>query len=224
MRTRSMRAPILTRGIIRSVWLLKAAPSPGAGAADQVPTQCMLSLMAFDASLSGSRTSTGKRPPSAMRPASCPDSFRFEPDLLVGRRPGIRVDQEQRRLGHAGADAAGPDEFVEGTEADTVVDELLDLVEHGFALAAVALPRLLSRERIDAGGRAARVRASALHRLSQPGGRVAEVGQRAHADALDLLAGPGRVEGGALHRAHLHPDAHRPQVADERLPGRPVRR
>src|SRR2546428_5560557 len=53
MRTRSMRAPILTRGIIRSVWLLKAAPSPGAAAAVQVPTQCMVSLMAFDASLSG---------------------------------------------------------------------------------------------------------------------------------------------------------------------------
>ena len=31
---------MLTRGIIRSVWLLKAAPSPGRGVAVQVPTQC----------------------------------------------------------------------------------------------------------------------------------------------------------------------------------------
>src|SRR5437899_3810837 len=48
MRTRSLLPPILTRGIIRSVWLLKAAPSAGAGAAVQVPTQYGLSLMAFD--------------------------------------------------------------------------------------------------------------------------------------------------------------------------------
>jgi len=45
MRTRSLLLPILTRGIIRSVWLLKAAPSAGAGAAVQVPTQCVSSLM-----------------------------------------------------------------------------------------------------------------------------------------------------------------------------------
>src|SRR5713226_2551186 len=51
MRTRSPLPPILTRGIIRSVWLLKATPSAGAGAAVQVPTQCVFSLMAFDASL-----------------------------------------------------------------------------------------------------------------------------------------------------------------------------
>src|SRR5438445_11718964 len=44
MRTRSRLPPILTRGIIRSVWLLKAAPSAGAGAAVQVPIQCVSSL------------------------------------------------------------------------------------------------------------------------------------------------------------------------------------
>src|SRR5204862_7466323 len=46
MRTRSRLPPMLTRGIIRSVWLLKATLSAGAGAAVQVPTQCMLSLTA----------------------------------------------------------------------------------------------------------------------------------------------------------------------------------
>src|SRR5207244_6282130 len=92
-------------------------------------------------------TAASWRPcPRAAEPS--PDSLRLEPDLLVGRRPGIRVDQEQRRLGHAGADAAGPDEFVERTEADAVVDELLDLMKHGFELAAVSLARLLPEGRL----------------------------------------------------------------------------
>src|SRR3989442_3495145 len=155
MRTRSTRPRMLTRGIIRSVWLLKAAPSPGAGAAVQVPTQCMV-FVAIDASLSGAILRG--IPAWETRPASCPDSFRLEPDLLVGRRPGIRVDQEQRRLGHAGADAAGPDEFVEGTEADALVDELLDLVEHGLALAAGALPRPLAEKSTRVAVRGARAR------------------------------------------------------------------
>src|SRR5262245_66092853 len=45
MCTRSALPPMLTRGIMRSVWLANAAPSAGAGAAVQVPTQCVLSLM-----------------------------------------------------------------------------------------------------------------------------------------------------------------------------------
>ena len=45
MRTRSALPPMLTRGIMRSVWLANAAPSAGAGAAVQVPTQCVLSLI-----------------------------------------------------------------------------------------------------------------------------------------------------------------------------------
>src|SRR5262245_18684475 len=44
MRTRTRLPPRLTRGIIRSVWLLNAAPSAGAGAAVQVPTQCVVSM------------------------------------------------------------------------------------------------------------------------------------------------------------------------------------
>src|SRR5256886_6127318 len=54
MRTRSRLPPILTRGIIRSVWLLKAAPSAGAGAAVQVPTQWVLSAMGPPRELTGS--------------------------------------------------------------------------------------------------------------------------------------------------------------------------
>src|SRR6185503_9888853 len=39
-RTRSVSPPMLMRAFIRSVWLANAAPSAGAGAAVQVPTQC----------------------------------------------------------------------------------------------------------------------------------------------------------------------------------------
>src|SRR5262249_58127233 len=46
IRTRSTLPPRLTRGIILNVWFAKAAPSPGAGAAVQVPTQCVVSIMA----------------------------------------------------------------------------------------------------------------------------------------------------------------------------------
>src|SRR5256886_13478872 len=73
MRTRSRLPPILTRGIIRSVWLLKAAPSAGAGAAVQVPTQWVLSAMGPPRELTGSpdyemtrRRLQGRRRRSAM--------------------------------------------------------------------------------------------------------------------------------------------------------------
>src|SRR5215475_7414741 len=42
MRTRSRSPPRLMRGFMRSVWLLNpTTPSAGAGAAAQVPTQCL---------------------------------------------------------------------------------------------------------------------------------------------------------------------------------------
>ncbi len=40
-RTRSVSPPMLMRAVMRNVWLLSAAPSAGAGAVAQVPTQCM---------------------------------------------------------------------------------------------------------------------------------------------------------------------------------------
>src|SRR5438876_2654043 len=83
MRTRSVLPPMLTRGIIRSVWLLKAAPSAGAGAAVQVPTQCALSVMVFAPS--------GKRLPG------------LQLYILVRRRPRVVGDQPQARLRDAGA-------------------------------------------------------------------------------------------------------------------------
>ncbi|PYN26450.1 MAG: formyl-CoA transferase [Candidatus Rokuibacteriota bacterium] len=87
MRTRSRLPPILTRGIIRSVWLLKAAPSAGAGAAVQVPTQWVLSAMGPPRELTGSpdyemtrRRLQGRRRRSAMS-ENCQDL-----DCLTGIR------------------------------------------------------------------------------------------------------------------------------------------
>src|SRR4030095_10616593 len=124
----------------------------------------------------------------------------------------------------ARADAAGPEEFVEGAEAGPLVDELLDLVEQCFALAAVGFSRLLPVERLDVTIGAPGVGALALHGVGQPRGRVAEVSHRAHADAVELLAAPGRLDGGPLHRAQLHANAARAEVADDRLARREVRR
>src|SRR4030095_6946421 len=69
MRTRSRLPPMLTWGIMRSVWLLKAAPSPGAGAAVQVPTQCMV-FVAIDASSLEPRI--GRRGPPRDGPRRAP--------------------------------------------------------------------------------------------------------------------------------------------------------
>src|SRR2546426_11739063 len=90
MRTRSARPPMLTRGIIRSVWLLKAAPSPGAGAAVQVPTQCMV-FVAIDASLSGAILRG--IPAWEVRHGGVPDAYRIQeahPRRAAGPR-GVRL-------------------------------------------------------------------------------------------------------------------------------------
>src|SRR5688572_530553 len=146
--------------------------------------------------------------------------LRFELDVLERRRPRVGVDQHQARLGHAGPDAARPDELVERTEPRPLVDELLDLVEHRLALLPVGLPRLLLEQRLDVGVGAAREGAVALDDVGDPGRRVAEVRERAEADPVELLAGPRGLEGGPLHGPELHPDPDRAEVADDRLAGR----
>src|SRR2546426_10997742 len=100
MRTRSGLPPILTRGIIRSVWLLKAAPSAGAGAAVQVPTQWVLSAMGPPRELTGSpdyemtrRRLQGQRRRSVMS-ENCQDL-----DCLTGIRV---VDFTQFEAGPSG--------------------------------------------------------------------------------------------------------------------------
>src|SRR5689334_9599735 len=61
IRTRIRLPPRLTRGIMRSVWLLNAAPSAEAGAAVQVPIQCMLSVMASPRGVYDERKLSGPR-------------------------------------------------------------------------------------------------------------------------------------------------------------------
>src|SRR5207248_3409910 len=125
--------------------------------------------------------------------------------------------------GHARPEPARPDELIERPEARALVDELLDLMQQRLALLAIGLARLLLEERLDVRVGAARVGALALHGVGQARGRIAEVGHRAHADAVQLLARPRGLERGALHRAHLHLDACRTEKADDGLARRPVR-
>src|SRR5262245_19432602 len=63
----------------------------------------------------------------------------LQPHLFQRRGPGVRVDQVQRRLVHAGADPAGPPVLEDRREAYALVQGLLDLVQHGLALLAVCL-------------------------------------------------------------------------------------
>jgi hypothetical protein len=64
--------------------------------------------------------------------------------------------------------------------------------------------------------RIAAVRGGALgeHEGLRPARRVARVAHRGEEQPAQLLLLPGRVEGGALHRAHPHPDADRVQVVE----------
>src|SRR4029450_6145747 len=79
------------------------------------------------------------------------------PNASQRRRPRVRLDQHQRRLGDARPDAARPDELPERPEAHALVEELLDLMQRRLALAAIRFARLLLVERLDVGVRAARV-------------------------------------------------------------------
>src|SRR5205823_11032762 len=110
------------------------------------------------------------------------------------------------------------------TEAHALVEELLDLVQGRLALAPVGLTRLLAVERVDVRIRAARVGAVSRHRVGQTGGRVAVARDRAHAEAVELLAGPRGLQRRALHRAHLDLDPNRAEIARDGLARREVGR
>src|SRR5215468_2221627 len=94
--------------------------------------------------------------------ASCPVTTRrmgrvigapslLHPHVLDGRRPRVWVDEHEGRLHHFRAHPARPDEVVDGREPDALVEQALDLVQHGLALLPVRLPRLLLEERVDVG-------------------------------------------------------------------------
>src|SRR5580765_1274567 len=137
MRTRSPLPPILTRGIIRSVWLLNAAPSAGAGAAVQVPTQCVLSLMSSGRMLylSGRaaqlRDHPERRPPG-LHALDVVEAIAVGLRPVVPRRPGaVRregdVGQREervvlgRRLLHHHVEAGGGD----GSRRERLIQRVL---------------------------------------------------------------------------------------------------
>src|SRR5512132_2330751 len=108
MRTRSLLPPILTRAIIRSGWLLKAAPSARAGAAVQVPTQCVLSLMSSSRMLhlSGRAAQLGDHPerrPPGLHALDVVEAVAVRLRPVVPRRPGAvgregHVRQREERV------------------------------------------------------------------------------------------------------------------------------
>src|SRR5438105_4585403 len=83
------------------------------------------------------------RAPHACRARTRCRLLLLQPYLLEWRRPGIGVDQHQRRFLHAGPDSARPEELEDRPEPHALVEGLLDLVQHGLALLAIGLDRLL---------------------------------------------------------------------------------
>src|SRR5262245_29772148 len=127
--------------------------------------------------------------------ASCPVTTRrmgrvtgppslLHPHVLDGRRPRVRVDEHEGRLHHLRAHPARPDEIVDGAEADALVEQALDLVQHGLALLPIRLPRLLLEERVDVGIATVGEGAVARHGLRHAGRGVDVHGVDADADAL----------------------------------------
>src|SRR5580765_8651266 len=148
----------------------------------------------------------------------------LQPHVFERRRPGIGVDQHERRILDARPDAAGPDVLEDRRDARALVHDLLDLVQERLALLTVGLARLLLVERVGVGIAAVGVGALAGIDLGHPRGGVAVERARADAESLGLLGLYRREVRGAFHRPHLQLDAHRLKVADDRLPEREVRR
>src|SRR5215467_13780258 len=148
----------------------------------------------------------------------------FQAYVFERRRPRIRVDHHERRIGYPRPDAARPDVFEDRRDPHAVGHDLLDLVQERLALLAIGLARLLLVERVDLGIAAVGVRALARIDLRHPRGGVAVERARADAETLRLLRLDRRKVRGALHRPHLQPDANGLEVADDRLTEREVRR
>src|SRR5438128_11255328 len=100
---------------------------------------------------------------------------------------------------------------------DLLGHELLDAMQHGLALGAVELGRLLAEEAVH-------VRVSTVRELPtrdrvglEPGGGVPERAAYDLDEVLELLLGDALVEGGALERTELGPNPHALQIADHLL-------
>src|SRR5262245_13499388 len=75
----------------------------------------------------------------------------LELDVFQRGRPRVRIDGQQHRVGDARSDRARPDVLPDRSKPHPLVDELLDLVEHGLALVAIRLPGLALEEVVDVG-------------------------------------------------------------------------
>src|SRR5215470_6927449 len=75
--------------------------------------------------------------------ASCPVTTRrmgrltgapslLDPHVFDGRRPRVWVDEHEGRFHHLRTDPARPDVIVDGAEAHPLVEQALDLVQHGL--------------------------------------------------------------------------------------------
>jgi hypothetical protein len=107
-----------------------------------------------------------------------------------------RKKTSERGLLDPGAHAARPDVLSDWPEPHPLVDELLDLVQHRFSLAAIADERLLLEQRIDVGIAAIGVGARARNMLGHPRRGIAVDRVRIDADPAKPLRQQCREVGG----------------------------
>src|SRR5262249_6348058 len=173
----------------------------------------------------GSCSHRRRGPPSSPHDEGRPQSssLLLETHLFKRGRPGIGVDQHQRRLRHARPDTTRPDVFPERSKSHPIVERLLNLVQQSLALLPIGLTSLLLVERVDVGIPAIGIRAVTRHDLRHARGGVAVERAGADTHAAQLFGRPGREKSGPLHRAHLELDPHSPEIPHDRLAHREVR-
>src|SRR5262245_20252328 len=115
-----------------------------------------------------------------------------EPDLFVRRRIRERGNQGESRLLHPWAHASNEPILPDRDKYDLVAEDLLDLVQHLFALLSVELPGLTLEEILDLRQDAVRVAPFLGGQSLDARGRVAAGPLRAHHDAAEFLLRPRR--------------------------------
>src|SRR5437660_11473882 len=148
----------------------------------------------------------------------------LELQILAGR--GIRIALDQSGAGDLDARGDAPDEaLLEDRRHQRLIgDDLLDLMEQGFALLSIELLGLLLEEVVDLGQRAVRIEAALGEERLEPRRRVAGRAGRADQEPLQLLLVPGGHERRALHCAHPGADPDALEIAADGLGQRRVGR
>src|SRR5439155_12808303 len=72
-------------------------------------------------------------------------------DVLIGSGVVVKRNQPEAGFRHAGADAVGPGQLIQGSVHGSLVHEALDLVQECLALLLVAFLRLLFEQGVDIG-------------------------------------------------------------------------